>query len=218
MITFIKVTGIIFGNIHVNRNILSIYSESSFRWEGTGMKKFILLALVALIAVAAFSWQQIEDYRELELVSYKLDYDEYGEMKTIYISMEIEKTEDGYRISTTNTWDYNTDDVIDPSYLFTQSVGYMFISVLNPMYTFLFESFDLEELIPTRIMGFGTIKYEGTEQVGKYEGTRVVLYNEDKEPSIAWVINKDIPLALKTESFQDGNNMVVELLDYKMAE
>lgn len=182
------------------------------------MKKVIMFALLALIAVTVLGeWAPIEDYRELSYVSYKITYDDYGEMKAMIVEMSITKKEDGYTLTTSNTWDQNMDDPIDMSTMFGQSMGFLFMGMLNPMYSFLYESFDLEELIPTRIMGFGTIKYEGTEVVGKYEGTKVILYDENKEPSMSWVINKDVPIALKTETIQDSP-MIIELIDYKLAD
>lgn len=181
------------------------------------MKKIIILVMIILVTTALFAWKPLEDYRTLKFVSYLITQVDYDGTTTVITSMSINKKEGGYEISTSNTWNHPLDDPIDMGTMFGQSMNFLFMSIMNPMYTFLYEAFDFEEMIPTRIMGFGTIRYEGTEKVGNYEGTRVVLYDDNKEKSMAWVINQNIPLALKTENYQD-NQMTMVLLDFEIAD
>lgn len=184
---------------------------------GIKMKKIIILALIVFSSVIIFGWKPLEDYRSLEFVSYQITRIDYEGTSTITTTMSITRLEEDYEISTSNTWNHPLNDPIDMGIMFGQSMNFLFMSIMNPMYTFLYDAFDFDEMIPTKIMGFGTIRYEGTEKVGNYEGTKIVLYDDNKEPSMAWVINPDIPLALKTENY-NNDQMIMILLDYKLAD
>lgn len=188
------------------------------------MKKLALFLVVLFVVTTSFAtWMPLEDYSGVKHVYYKINYTEYGEQKEMVYGIEIKQDQDRYIL------DYNTtvylpgDQEITSEVMYTQQFSMMMYTFLNPMLSFIYEAIDLDDQATTKLFGFGTLKYEGQVTVqGKnttYTGTKVALYNEDKELSMYWILNPNIPFAIETfmgEGNSSEGTTSVQLWDYAM--
>lgn len=175
---------------------------------------FFILVIVALGASIFGVWQPATDYREFEYVSYGYQIVDEDSTTTFTITTFIKKTDTGYTVTNQIVQEF-PDEPLDMVTLTGGFYSYVAMFFMNPMSMMLMSYLDFEEMLPMKIMGFGTIRYEGEEKVGKYKGQKVVLYDEEKKPVFSWVINPEMPLVIKSVLYDE--NMTLTLLDYKMA-
>jgi len=188
-----------------------------FKIGGIVVKKYLLVFFLVIFSALIFgAWQPATDYREFEYVAYSYEIPEDNDATTVFnITTYIKKTDNGYTVTNQIVREF-PDEPLDMVMLTGGFYGYITMFFMNPLGMMMLNYLDFDEMIPMKIMGFGTIRYEGEEKVGKYKGQKVVLYDEEKEPVFSWVINPEIPLIIKSVFYDD--NMTVTLLDYKMAE
>lgn len=178
------------------------------------MKKVFLLGIICIVSVS-FGWTLLEDLRNVKLVEYILSYED----KTYDVTFEASRVDSQYKVKQSTSYMVDSDAPIEFCSLFETNLGAYFLGILNPAYNYLLAAVDLANQETTKIMGFGTLKYEGTEKVGKWTGTRVVLYDESGEKKIEWVLNQDVPFALKVIVIGDQEDQIVaELVNYIPAE
>ncbi|MCD6103401.1 MAG: hypothetical protein J7J68_05500 [Thermotogaceae bacterium] len=178
------------------------------------MKKVFLLGIICIVSVS-FGWTLLEDLRNVKLVEYILSYED----KTYNVTFEVSRVDSQYEVKQSTSYMVDSNAPIEFYSLFEINLGAYFLSILNPAYNYLLTAVDLTNQETTKIMGFGTLKYEGTEKVGKWTGTRVVLYDESGEKKIEWVLNQNVPFALKVTVIEDQEDQIVaELVNYIPAE
>jgi hypothetical protein len=107
--------------------------------------------------------------------------------------------------------------------MFRQQFSVMMYIFLNSILSFIYDAIDLQEQMNTKLYGFGTLKYERLYSVdgknGTYTGTKVALYNEDGELSMYWMIDPNIPFALKTymgDDYEDDSTTIT-FCDYALS-
>ncbi|AKI97362.1 hypothetical protein [Kosmotoga pacifica] len=181
------------------------------------MKSYLLLLVLIIFSVSVFGiWQPVTDYREFRYVAYNYSFPGSDDEPLIFtVSTDITKIADGYSITTHVTRSF-PDEPLDMGMMAGGLYGFVAVFYMNPIYNMIFGYLDFDEMLPMKIMGLGTLKYEGEKQVGKFKGQKIVIYNEEKKPIISWVINPKIPLVI--ESTMHEESMTAVLLDYKMAE
>ena len=187
------------------------------------MKKLVLLIFVLFVVSSFATWSPIQDYSGVRYVYYKINYTEYGEEKEMIYGVEIGVDAERYILNYSTTVYLPVDAEISSDLMFGQQFSMMLYTFLNPMLTFIYDAIDLDERANTKLFGFGTLKYEENVTVSgrntSYTGTKVALYNEDKELAMYWVLNADIPFAIVThmgeDSFSDSD-ITIQLWDYQM--
>ena len=191
--------------------------------KGVNFVKKLALFLILLFVVTSFAtWMPLEDYSGVKYVYYKINYTQYEEEKEMIYGVEIGLDEEKYILNYNTTVFLSKDQPIGSDVLFEQELSMFMYTFLNPMFSFFYETIDLNEQMNTKLYGFGSIKYEGQVTVqgknGTYTGTKVVLYNEDNELSMYWVLNQDIPFPIVTymsDNYSDGST-TVQLWDYEL--
>jgi len=191
--------------------------------KGVNFVKKLALFLILLFVVTSFAtWMPLEDYSGVKYVYYKINYTQYEEEKEMIYGVEIGMDEEKYILNYSTTVFLPKDQPLGSDVLFEQELSMFMYTFLNPMFSFFYEAIDLNEQMNTKIFGFGSIKYEGQVTVqsknNEYTGTKVVLYNEDNELSMYWVLNQDIPFPIITytgDDYSDGST-IVQLWDYEL--
>lgn len=143
--------------------------------------------------------------------------------ETIYI-LEINdfpEKENAIEVSFTTKFLLEKEDLsYEKVFGFGEIIGVPFsILIVNPMYSLLFEQVDLDVGEKMKILGFGTVKVTGKENVSGREGFVCQLFQvvENKEELVVeWVIDPNLALPLRVKDFREGNmESLFELISYE---
>lgn len=93
------------------------------------------------------------------------------------------------------------------------------ILIINPMYSVIFEQIDLEVGEKMKILGFGTVKVTGKENIGGRDGFVCQLFQTsdgEEKLVVEWVIDPELALPLRAKNFEDGKlESLFELISYE---
>jgi hypothetical protein len=144
--------------------------------KGVDFVKKLALFLILLFSVMSFAtWMPLEDYSGVKYVYYKINYTQYEEEKEMIYGVEIGLDEEKYILNYNTTVFLSKDQPIGSDVLFEQELSMFMYTFLNPMFSFFYETIDLNEQMNTKLYGFGSIKYEGQVTVqGKKVHTPVL--------------------------------------------
>lgn len=170
------------------------------------MKK-IFLGIILVLSVYLFAYEATLNLLDFKSFTYKV----ITENQEILAGFSSEKTKNGYEVTHWSKFIVPEDEELNYDYFATSYLAAVFTFVYNPAYTSFFGMIDIDN--PTTLNMYGIkIVYEGEEKVGKYVGKRFTYYVNEK-PLLTWVINKQVPLVLK--SIIHETNYTFELVDFQ---
>lgn len=171
------------------------------------MVKKVLLGTLLALSVWLFAFDATVNLLDFKSFTYKV-ITEDGEILAGFTS---EKTKKGYEVTYWSKFTVPSDEEFSYEYFATSYLASVFTFVYNPAYMGFFGMIDLDN--PTTLDMYGIkIAYEGEEKVGKYVGKKFTYYVDGK-PTITWVVNKEVPLVLKSVIHE--NNYTLELVDFQ---
>jgi len=171
------------------------------------MKKgLIVIVLMLMLFISVFSVELVNDYRGIKKFEYKVTSPD----EIFYYGAEINSAGGENEVKTWTTKRFPADIELSESEVLSASVGSSFMILMNPIYTQILTSLDMESMSLGFFFGFD-IKDEGMEQVGRWVGKKVALM-QGGEKILSWVISEEIGMVLKTEMYED--NITIELVDF----
>ncbi|MGJ8453976.1 hypothetical protein ACSFC1_01555 [Pseudothermotoga sp. U03pept] len=171
------------------------------------MRKLLLWLFIG-ISVFLFAAQETLNLSDFKFFTYKVITEDGQEILAGFTS---EKIKNSYEITHWSKFTVPEDEELSYDYFATSYLAALFTFVYNPAYMSFFGMIDVDN--PTTLNMYGVkIAYEGEEKVGKYQGKKFTYYVNDK-PLISWVINKNVPLVLKSIIHESGYTF--ELVDFQ---
>lgn len=171
------------------------------------MVKKLLVVAILIFCSCLFAYEANLNLLDFKSFTYKV----ITENQEILAGFTSEKTKDGYEVTHWSKFIVPQGEELNYDYFATSYLAAVFTFVYNPAYVSFFEMIDVDN--PTTLNMYGIkIAYEGEEKVGNYAGKRFTYYVNDK-PLITWVINKQVPLVLKSIVHEAGYTF--ELVDFQ---
>ncbi len=168
------------------------------------MKKLFLILLVCAVSTF-FAYRFETNLFAFKSLTYKITTPD----QTFYAGVEIKESKGNYEVTywtrfNTKEEEASLAQIMIPHWWTFMATSFAYAGIL--------EMANLESSVP---LNYGNMKIvvEGEEKVGKYKGKRYTFYM-DNSPVVSWVINKDVPLALKTILINE--KIVIELEDFQL--
>ncbi len=171
------------------------------------MVKKTLTGIILAVCVCLFAYEATLNLLNFKSFTYKV----FTQGQEILVGFTSDKTKDGYEITHWSKFAVKQDEELSYDYFATSYLSAVFAFAYNPAYTSFFGMIDLDN--PTTMNMYGIkITYDGEEKVGKYTGKKFTYFVDDK-PLMSWVVNKQVPLVLKSTIYEA--DYTFELVDFQ---